>query len=317
MARCEMCESSHAGGIQHCPEHRTGETLQGKYEIGALLGCGGIAAVYAAHHRVLQRDIALKVLHKRFAVDKELGARFVREARETAGMGHPAFVAVHNAGTTDDGCAFIEMDRLEGRDLYSIRKEEGAISPGRVVQIALEVLGGLQALHDRGVIHRDLKSANIYLVIGPTGEDQVKLLDLGFAKVDDDLGKLTTRNQLLGTPLYISPEQAADPTAVDARADVFSLGIVMFEILTGKWPYTFSSKGDLLPKVLKGELERHPAKLRPDLPPWLDLIVAKALSHKRDDRFESANDMHEALEGAKRVTAKPTKPGFLRRILKR
>jgi len=303
--------------MQHCPEHRTGETIQDKYEIGHLLGCGGIAAVYAAHHRVLQREIALKVMHKRFAQDAELGARFVREARETAGMGHPAFVAVHNAGTTDDGCAFIEMDRLDGRDLYSIRKEEGTIAPGRVVQIAIEVLGGLAALHDRGVIHRDLKSSNIFLVIGPTGEDQVKLLDLGFAKVDDDLGKLTTRNQLLGTPLYISPEQAADPTSVDGRTDLFSLGIIMYEILTGAWPYTFTSKGDLLPRVLKGEVERHPARKRPELPGWLDLVVAKALAFDRNKRYGSADEMCEALESARRVTTRPTLPGFLRRILKR
>ncbi|HEY4180149.1 MAG TPA: serine/threonine-protein kinase [Kofleriaceae bacterium] len=317
MARCEMCETSHEGGIQHCPEHRTGETLSGKYEIGQLLGCGGIAAVYAAHHRLLGRDIALKVMHKRFAADEELGARFVREARETAGMGHPAFVAVHNAGTTEDGCAFIEMDRLDGVDLYTIRKQEGTISPGRTVQIAIEVLAGLQALHDRGVIHRDLKSSNIFLVVGPSGEDQVKLLDLGFAKVEDDLGKLTTRNQLLGTPLYISPEQAADPTSVDARADVFSLGVVMYEILTGKWPYTFTSKGDLLPKVLKGDVERHPAKARPDLAGWLDLIVAKAMQHDKAKRYESAGEMREALEGARRNTSKPTRPNFLKRLLGR
>jgi len=312
-----MCESSHPGGIQHCPEHRTGETIAGKYEIGHLLGCGGIAAVYAAHHRVLQREIALKVMHKRFAQDAELGSRFVREARETAGMGHPAFVAVHNAGTTDDGCAYIEMDRLDGRDLYSIRKQEGTIGPGRVVQIAIEVLGGLGALHDRGVVHRDLKSSNIFLVIGPTGEDQVKLLDLGFAKVDDDLGKLTTRNQLLGTPLYISPEQAADPTSVDGRTDLFSLGVIMYEILTGAWPYAFTSKGDLLPKVLKGDLDRHPARKRPELPGWLDLIVAKALAFDPARRYGSADEMREALESARRVTARPTLPGFLRRILKR
>lgn len=316
MARCEMCEGSHAGGIQHCPEHRTGETLLDKYEVGQLLGCGGIAAVYAAHHRVLQREIALKVMHRRFASDSELGARFVREARETAGMGHPAFVAVHNAGTTPDGCAYIEMDRLDGRDLYTIRKTEGVMSPGRVIQVALEVLGGLSALHERGVVHRDLKSSNVFLVIGPTGEDQVKLLDLGFAKVEDDLGKLTTRNQLLGTPLYISPEQCADPTAVDGRSDIFSLGVIMYELLTGKWPYQFSSKGELLPKVLKGEMERHPAKVRPELPGWLDLAVAKALAHDRKQRFASAADMADALEGAKR-TVKPTKPGFLRRILGR
>ena len=306
MADCQLCGSRHPDELP-CPQLRTGQQL-GKYTIGPVIGIGGIAAVYAAEHPVLRRTIAVKILHKRFAKDRELAARFVREARETAALGHPAFVAVHDAGTTDDGCSFIEMDRLEGRELYSMRKEFGPLEIERVVWIAISVLDALTVLHARGVIHRDLKTQNIYLVPTPAG-DQVKLLDLGFAKVEDEL-KLTSKEHILGTPFYISPEQYLDPHAVDARADLFSLGIVMFETLTGDWPYTWETKRDLLSKVMKGDLERHPATRRPDVPAWLDAIVARSLAHAREDRFASAAEMKAALEQG----PPPEKSGILRRL---
>jgi serine/threonine-protein kinase len=292
-----------------CPQSRTGQTIGGKYVLGPVLGVGGIAAVYAAQHPVLGREIAVKVLHRRFANDRELSGRFVREARETAGMGHPAFVRVYDAGVTDDGCPFIEMDRLQGQELYALRKTHGAFAPERVVHIALGVLDALAALHASGIVHRDLKSQNIYVVPSDTG-DRVMLLDLGFAKVEDSL-QLTSKDHVLGTPMYISPEQYLDPSAVDARADLFSLGIVMFELLTGEWPYEWETKRDLLSKVMKGTLERHPAQRNVAVPAWLDAIVAKALAHRRDDRFESAAAMKVAIE---RGEGGQAKPGLLGRL---
>ena len=291
-SRCQLCDASHPGGPDDCPERRTGETVAQKYLVGGLLGVGGIAAVYAATHPVLRRDIAIKVIHRRHAKDAELCARFVREARETAAMGHPAFVDVHDAGVTEDGCAYIEMENLFGRDLYAARKD-AVLEPARAVRIAVEVLGALAALHARGVIHRDLKSANIFLVVGPAGEE-VKLLDLGFAKVAGELA-ITVPNQLVGTPYYMSPEQYADPTTVDARSDVFSLGIVLFEILTGGWPYTYASKRELFSKVMKGDLERHPNRRRAEIPDWLDAIVARSLAFERERRYQSAEAMRDAL----------------------
>jgi eukaryotic-like serine/threonine-protein kinase len=309
MADCQLCGSSHPDDPGFvCREQRTGQRLGDKYVIGPVIGIGGIAAVYTAEHPILRRNIAVKILHKRFAKDRELATRFVREARETAALGHPAFVRVHDAGTTDDGVPYIEMDRLEGRELYSLRKEIGPLDPDRVIAIAIQILDALAVLHDRGVIHRDLKTQNIYLVPSPAG-DQVKLLDLGFAKVEDEL-KLTSKQHILGTPFYISPEQYLDPHAVDARADLFSLGVVMFETLTGDWPYTWETKRELLGKVMKGDLERHPANRRPDVPSWLDAIVARALAHAREDRFESAAAMKAALEQG----PPPAKSGILRRI---
>ena len=304
MPDCQLCGSSHPA---ECPQLRTGQLLD-KYTIGTMIDIDDIATIYTAEHPVLRTHVAVKILHKRFASDRELASRFVREARETAALGHPAFVRVHDAGTTDDGCPYIEMDRLEGRELYSLRKEIGPMDPDRVIAIAVQILDALVVLHERGVIHRDIKSQNIYLVPSPSG-DRVKLLDLGFAKVEDELA-LTSKQQVLGTPLYISPEQYLDPHAVDGRADLFSVGVVLFETLTGEWPYTWESKRELLGKVMKGELERHPANKRADIPSWLDAIVARALAHSRDDRFESAAAMKAALEAG----PPPAKSGILRRF---
>lgn len=307
MPDCQLCGGHHPDEAPACSQLRTGQTID-KFVVGPLLGVGGIAAVYLAKHPVLEREIAIKVIHQRWAKDHELTQRFVREARETAALGHPAFVRVHDAGTTADGCAFIEMDRLEGRDLYTLRKQFGPLEPERVTRIAIHVLDALSVLHARGTIHRDLKSANIYLVPAQEGE-HVKLLDLGFAKANDQLA-LTQKDQMLGTPFYISPEQYLDPTAVDARADIFSLGIVMWEALVGDFPYEWENKRDLLSKVMHGKLERHPAARRPDVPEWLDAIVARALAHDKQERFESALAMKDALE--KRQA--PEKPGLLKRI---
>lgn len=306
MADCQLCGSAHPDGAT-CPHSRTGQRLGDKV-IGPVLGIGGIAAVYSAEHPMLRRSIALKILHKRYANDRELANRFVREARETAALGHPAFVQVHDAGTTEDGCPYIEMDKLEGRELYTMRKEAGPLPSERVVPIAIQILDALVVLHARGVIHRDIKTQNIYLVPSPEG-DKVKLLDLGFAKVEDEL-KLTSKNHILGTPFYISPEQYLDPSAVDQRADLFSLGIVMFELLTGDWPYAWENKRDLLGKVMKGDLERHPMNRNPTVPTWVDAIVAKALEHKREDRFADAAEMKAALE----LGPPPSKSGILRRL---
>jgi serine/threonine-protein kinase len=302
-----MCGGTHADDPGACPQCRTGQQHD-KYVIGPLLGVGGIAAVYSATHPVLGREVALKIIHKRFAKDVELSSRFVREARETAALGHPAFVRVYDAGTTADGCAFIEMDRLTGRELYEMRKEQGPFPAERVVQLAIKILDAVAALHARGVIHRDLKSQNLYIMPSPNGE-QVTLLDLGFAKVEDNM-KLTSKDHILGTPLYISPEQYLDPSAVDGRADLFSIGVIMFELLTGQWPYEWENKRDLLSRVMKGNLERHPRTKREDVPIWLDEIVAKGLSLAREDRFASALEMKAALEAGE----PPRKSGLIGRL---
>jgi serine/threonine-protein kinase len=307
MPGCQLCGGEHAVGPEACPDKRIGEVIAGKYVIEALLGCGGICAVYAAHHKTLRRDVALKIVHQRYATDAELGARMVREARETGAIGHTAFVAVHDAGIAEDGCAYIEMARLDGRDLYTIRTTDGPIPPDRGVAIAIDVLDALEALHARGVIHRDLKSSNIFIE-----GDKVRLLDLGMAKVADEYN-VTAPNQLLGTPFYISPEQLFDPRSVDGRTDIFALGVVLFEVLTNSWPYEYENKKALLKRVMKGEIERHPATRAEAVPIWLDQIVARTLAFDREQRFASAAEMRAALERGSRKKS----PSLLKRLFGR
>jgi serine/threonine protein kinase len=305
---CQLCGGEHGVGPEGCPELRLHETIAGKYVVESLLGCGGICAVYAAHHRTLRRDIAVKIVHRRFAGDPELGARMVREARETAAINHTAFVPVFDAGVAEDGCAYIEMGRLEGHDLYTVRTRQGPLLADRAVTIAIDVLDALEALHARGIIHRDLKSSNIYIEPG----EKVRLLDLGMAKVADEYN-VTAPNQLLGTPFYISPEQLFDPRSVDARTDLFALGVVLFEVLTGEWPYQYEGKKDLLRRVMKGDIERHPAARTEDVPIWLDHAVARALAFDREHRFASATEMRAALERGSRRKS----PSLLKRLFGR
>ncbi len=324
MADCPLCDGAtenrrsggdetHPRGSDACPGRRVGTIVAGKYRLDSLLGVGGMSAVYAAHHLVLDRAIALKVMHASFARDRELSVRFIREARQTAALGHRGFVGVHDAGTGDDGCAYIEMDRLTGCDLLSAAIDAGPFSAERASAIAIAVLDALAALHARGVVHRDLKTSNVFLVVGEDGVERVKLLDLGFARVAAEPG-LTTPRVLIGTPLYVSPEQCNDPTDVDARADLFSLGIVLFEILTGLSPYKWRTRTQLLRKVVLGDLERHPRAERPDVPEWLDAIVARSLARDRDARFANADAMRRALE---QRDVDVDRPGLLRRLLGR
>ena len=256
MPGCQLCGGDHAVGPEGCPELRLHETIAGKYVIESLLGCGGICAVYAAHHKTLRRDIALKVVHKRFARDAELGARFVREARETAAIGHPAFVPVFDAGIAEDGCAYIEMDRLDGRDLYAIRTDDGPLAPERAVTIAIDVLDALEAL--ARARHHPPRPQELEHLRRRPGEKRPRCSTSGSPRSPTSQAS-TAPNQLLGTPFYISPEQLFDPRSVDARADLFALGVVMFEVLTGDWPYAYEGKNELLRRVMKGEIERHPA----------------------------------------------------------
>ncbi|HSN29056.1 MAG TPA: serine/threonine-protein kinase, partial [Kofleriaceae bacterium] len=190
----------------------------------------------------------------------------------------------------------------------TIRTADGPLLPDRAVAIAIDVLDALEALHARGVIHRDLKSSNIYVEPG----ERVKLLDLGMAKVADEYN-VTAPNQLLGTPFYISPEQLFDPRSVDGRTDLFALGVVLFEVLTGEWPYQYEGKKELLKRVMKGEIERHPATRSDGVPIWLDHVVARALAFDRDNRFASATEMRAALERGNRRKS----PSLLKRLFGR
>jgi serine/threonine-protein kinase len=205
-----------------------GETF-GRYRIVRKLGAGGMGSVYEAEHQELGRRVALKMLHRDLTHTPEVVARFLREARATAKVRHPHVVDVQDVGS-EGGAPFLVMEYLDGEDLASLLVREGRLAVERATDLLLPVLAGVDAAHQAGIVHRDLKPENIFLLRAPGGELHPKVLDFGIAKVLDPAGSLTlTRTaSLLGTPYYMSPEQARGARDVDGRTDQYALGVILY-----------------------------------------------------------------------------------------
>jgi serine/threonine-protein kinase len=272
-----------------------GQTV-GNYRVVAKLGEGGMGAVYLAEHPVIGRRAALKVIHPQHARNAEVVARFVNEATAINRIGNEHIVEVTDFGRTDAGDFYFIMEHLEGRPLSELIASDAPFAPAHAVGIAAQIADALAASHAHGVIHRDLKPENIFLVA--RGEDPafVKVLDFGLAKLlnDDGMAPHKTRvGIVMGTPFYMSPEQC-EGTEIDERADVYALGVVLFEMLTGKLPFG----GDDCAEVLMKQVSvRAPAarSLVPDLPEELDAILHTALAKRPADRFPTMAAFKQAL----------------------
>lgn len=279
---------------------RIGNTIAGKYRLNRLIGVGGIGAVYAAVHQFTGRHVALKLIDPSIASYEGYAARFLREARAAAEIGHPAICDVLDAGQEADGSLYLALELLEGRTLESA-VEAGDLRFEELVRVGVQLLEGLAAAHDRGIVHRDIKPENVFLRWDEQGELHVKLLDFGVAKkipardTTKRAPELFTTQQgaILGTPYYMSPEQAAgDP--VDVRADVWSAGALLFHAFTGRPPFDEDTYNKLIAKLLN----EAPPKLRdvrPELPEWLATTVDGALQRDLSARWQSARTMAEAL----------------------
>lgn len=274
---------------------RIGTVLGGKYRIVRKLGEGGMGAVYAGVQEPLGRKVAVKVLLPVLARDATLVGRFQREAELAASLGHPNIVQVTDFGV-DDGSAFLVMDLLDGESLGSALERETALAPSRVCFIAAQVLSALEAAHARGVVHRDLKPDNIYLTSVSGVADLVKLLDFGIARLTEGDGdqKMTATGQVLGTPAYMSPEQARGKP-VDARSDLYALGVVMYEALSGRMPVNGSNYHELMFAIV-GETPTPLAQLVPGLDPTLVAVVERAMAKDPNARYASAAEMRAALD---------------------
>ncbi|HEY0133966.1 MAG TPA: protein kinase [Nannocystis sp.] len=265
------------------------------------IGVGGFGAVYQAEHVVTRRNFAIKVLLPEFSERPKFAERFVREATTTARIEHENVVDIIDVGRTDQGHLYFAMELLRGETLERTLARDGRLSWQRARTITLQICDGLRAAHDRGIIHRDLKPANIYRVTRGGNPDFIKILDFGIAKLlapeDQKAGKgLTSHYEVLGTPLYMSPEQtAADP--VDRRSDIYSVGVMLFEMLTGERPYAGESHVELMSKILLGEVPQM-AEVAPhiDIPPAFQTIVSKAMARKAAQRYFDMNAMMAALQ---------------------
>ena len=280
-----------------------GQVLAQRYRVLDRLGSGGMAIVYRARHETLRTTVAVKVLKKRLAADRVSVTRFHREAMAAASVGNPHIVHIIDYGFTATGDAFIVMEYLEGQSLRQLIRGEGPLAIGRAVSICRQTLRGLDAAHGQGIVHRDLKGDNVFITC-QGGRDFVKLLDFGISKVaytedGEHSTGLTSTGVVMGTPQYISPEQASGLDEVDHRADIYALGAILYEMLTGQLPFEGRAPLEILMKHVQ-EIPVAPGKRRPDLgiPPELDRVVLKALQKDPADRYATAAEMQAALPEA-------------------
>lgn len=269
---------------------KTGDRYgDGRYEISRAIASGGMAEVFLGKDRLLDRQVAIKILHPEYARDSAFIQRFRREAQAAASLNDPRVVSVFDWGS-DDGVYYLVMEYVPGRSLREILDSEGMLLPERAAEICIEVCTALQLAHRQGIVHRDIKPANILLSSG----GQTKVMDFGIARAARDAGQTVTQTgTVIGTAAYLSPEQAQG-LPVDSRSDVYSTAIVLYEMLTGDVPFKADSPVGVAYKHVREDPEP-PSRVNRDVPSELDAIVMKGLAKNPENRYSSADDMSRDL----------------------
>jgi serine/threonine-protein kinase len=290
-----------------------GEVLAGRYVLGPILGEGGMGVVIEAHHLALDVPIAIKLIRSDLKNDEEFVLRFVNEARAAALLKGDHIARVYDVGQLDSGEPYLVMERLEGVGLEEYLKSNGPLEADHAVALALEVCEGLAEAHAVSLVHRDIKPANLFLSHRPEGRSVVKILDFGIAKrlVDRARCSLTNPAKSLGSPWYMSPEQMADPSRVDQRADIWSLGVLIYELLTNEHPFDGEGIPEVCGKVLSASAPSL-SDVRPDIDPELDAVVRRCLEKDPDDRFQTVRALAESLApfaGAPTSSLRPVELG--------
>ncbi len=261
--------------------------FDGRYRIQRKLGAGGMADVYLAEDQELGRRVAIKILNSRHGNDDQFIERFRREAKNAAALNHPNIVSIYDRGEAED-TYYIAMEFLDGRTLKELIIGRGAAPVNVAIEYARQILSALRFAHRHGIVHRDIKPHNVLV----DGEGRVKVTDFGIARAGTS--QMTEAGSIVGTAQYLSPEQAKGGE-VDPRSDLYSLGIVLYELLTGKTPFDGETPVEIAMKHLSAT-PKPPSKLRPDIPPELDMVVLRALAKNPDDRYQSADEMEADLE---------------------
>jgi eukaryotic-like serine/threonine-protein kinase len=280
-----------------------GTVLAGRYEVLRRIGEGGMGAVYEAKHTLIGKRVAVKVLLEKFHAKSDFVARLLQEARLASSIGHENIVDVTDFGTTDDGRSFVVMEFLDGESLAELERREAPLPIERSLRISRQAASALGAAHAKGIFHRDVKPENLYLI--RRGEaDFVKVVDFGISKAVKPGGdegaeayRLTHTGLLLGTPLYMSPEQARGDEDLDHRADIWALGVLLYECLTGEVPFRANNYLQIISQVLTHE-PASPSRLRPELgiPEAVDAVVMRAMEKDRARRYQTMAELERDLE---------------------
>jgi serine/threonine-protein kinase len=274
-----------------------GACLAGKYQLERVLGRGGMGVVYAATNLALELRVAVKLIRPDFAEDPVVVARLLEEARCAAQITSEHVVRVLDVGRLESGTPFIAMEYVEGEDVYSLLERERVLPVEDAVSIVLEASIALAEAHHKGIVHRDLKPENLFLTRRADGSRLVKVLDFGISKrLGREAGpSLTTADTLIGSPDYMAPEQMRSPLGVDARADIWSLGAILYQLVTGRLPFDGATLADVCARVLEHE-PKAPSAFVAELPRALDRVVLQCLSKDRARRFPSVHALARALE---------------------
>jgi serine/threonine protein kinase len=305
MKACPKCGAEYPDATTLCPadgvalektdDDLLGQVLAGKYRIEERLSSGGMGTVYRGTHVLMDKTVAVKVLLPSLAADEKIVARFSREARAASRISHPHALSVTDFGEAENGIVFLVMEYLSGQTLKQVIRQDGPLALPRIVEILRQVGGALDAAHGEGVVHRDLKSDNIML-LNSSGTDYAKVLDFGIAKIKEPEGEydpgLTAPDLVIGTPQYMSPEQCSQSPDIDARSDIYSLGVILYEMLVGHVPFTGGSPTAIMLKHLQ---QQAPSVLdeRDDVSEAIDRVVARALEKRPEDRYDTVGELVE------------------------